>query len=81
MYSSKKSCVVLMKKLCSSKDYYLDLVAQGCMKVNFIRNGRLDETQPEMELLEVAVFIYPFSLKAGSSILCAIRTYLFNTAS
>ena len=32
MYSSKKVCVVLMKKLCISKVCYF--VVQGCKKVN-----------------------------------------------
>ena len=45
-----------MKKLCSSKVY--QLVALGIKKVNNSKNGRyrykmIDETQPEMKLLEV----------------------------
>ena len=43
------------------------------MDVNSSKNGRfryeiIDETQPEMELLEVVTLFYPFSLKAGGSI-------------
>ena len=34
-----------------------------------------------MEFLEVVTFIYPFSLKAGSSVPSTTRIYLFNTAS
>ena len=41
----------------------------------------IGETQPEMELLEVAAFIYLFSLKAGSSIPSTARMWFFSTAS
>ena len=45
------------------------------------RYEMIDETQPEMELLEVVAFIYPFSRKAGSSIPSTARIRFFNTAS
>ena len=48
------------------------------MKVNNSKNGRfkykmIGETQPEIELLEVAAFTYPFPLKARSSILTGTK--------
>ena len=54
-----------MTKLCNSKAYHL--IAQWCKKPNGGKNGRfrydvIGETQPEIELLEVVVFIYQFSL-------------------
>ena len=57
-------------------------VAQGCKKVNSSKNGRfryemIGKTQPEMKLLEVATFIYLFSLKAGSSIPSATKILIF----
>ena len=60
-----------MRKLCISK--VCCVVAQEFTKVNSSKNGgfryeMLSETQPEKELLEVVTFIYPFSLKAASSI-------------
>ena len=60
-----------MKNLWNSKVYYL--VAQEFKKVNSSKNDRfryemIGEKQPEMELLEEVAFIYPFLLKAGSSI-------------
>ena len=39
----------------------------------------IGETQPEIELLEVVTFIYPFSIKTGSSIPSASRILVFNT--
>ena len=62
-------CKVLMRELCNSKDYYL--VAQGYKKVSSCKsdkykNEMIGETQPELELLEVVTFIYPFSLNAGT---------------
>ena len=67
MLSSKNIGAVLMKKLCNSKVGYL--VVQGYKKVNSSKNGGfryeiIGETQPEVELLEVVTFIYPFSPKA-----------------
>ena len=66
MCSSKKICIVLVKNV-----YYF--VVQGCEKVIISKNDRsryemIGETQTEMELFEVVTFIYPLSLKAGSSI-------------
>ena len=54
-------------------------------EVNSSKNVRfryemIGETQAEMELLEVVAFIYPFSLKAGSSIPCAARILFSFTA-
>ena len=47
-------------------------MAQECKNVNSSKNDRfryemIGETQPDMELLEVVTFIYPFSLKAGNA--------------
>ena len=39
------------------------------------------EAPPEMEMLEVVTFIYPFLLKPVSSMQSATRIYFFNTAS
>ena len=63
MCSSASICAVLVKKLCSSKVYYL--VSQGPKKASSSKNDRFryemkGEIQPEMELLEVVAFIYPF---------------------
>ena len=74
MCSSLKMYAVLMKKLCNSQVCYF--VSQGCEKVNSSKKAKfryemIDETLPEIELLEVATFIYPFLLKAGSSKLSA----------
>ena len=65
-----------MKQLCNSKVCYL--LAEGCKKVNSSKNGRfrcemIGETQPEMELLELVLFIYPILLKAGALIPSAVR--------
>ena len=62
--------------MCNSKTYYL--VAQGRKKVNSSKSGRfrpalIEETQPEMELLEVSAFIYTLSPKARSSIPSAAK--------
>ena len=67
MSSSKKICAVLMKNLCSLKVCYL--VAHRCKKVNDSKKGRLryeviGGTQPGMELLEVATFIYSLFVKS-----------------
>ena len=83
MFSSKKICAVVMKKLCNSKVCYY--MVQGCKKVNSSKNGRFEyemigETQLEMELLEVVAFIYPYSLKTGSSIPSAARIKFFSIA-
>ena len=76
MCSSKKICAVLMGELCDSKDHYL--VVQRRKNVNSSKNGKfkykmIGKTRPEIELLEVITLIYPFSLKAGSSIPSATR--------
>ena len=68
MCSSKKFCTVLMKKLYNSKTCYL--VAQGYLKVTSCKYDRvryemIGEAQPEMELLEVVAFVYPFFLKVA----------------
>ena len=73
-----------MKELCNSKKYYL--VAQGCRNVISSKNGRywyemIGKTQPEMELLEVVAFFYPFPLIADSSEPSVTRIKFFNTAS
>ena len=65
-----------MKKLCNSKFCYF--VSERCKKVNSSKNGRfryevIGETQPEMELLWVVAFIYPFFAKSWSSIPYAAR--------
>ena len=69
-------CAVLKTDLFNSKVVYL--VANECKKVISSKNGRfryemIGETQPEMELLEVVAFIYPFSSTLGSSIPSAIK--------
>ena len=69
MCSSNKICTVLMKKLFNSKVYYF--VVQGCKKVNSSKNDRfryemIDDTQPDIELIEVLTLNYPFLLKGGS---------------
>ena len=61
-------------------------MAQGCKKVNNNKNGMfryemIGKTQPEIELLEVVVFIYPFSLKEGIAIPSVARIWFFNTVS
>ena len=66
----QKVHAILMKKLCNVKVCYL--VAYGCKNVNCSENGRFrykitSKTQPEMEFLEVASFIYLFSQKVWSS--------------
>ena len=76
MCSSKRICAVLKKKVCGSKAYCS--VTQGCKKENSSKNGRfwyeiIGKTQPEMEVLDKVAFIYPFLLKAGSSIPSAAR--------
>ena len=73
---SKKVCAVLIATLYNSKMYYL--VSHLCKKVNRSRNSRfghevIGEKQPEMELLKLVAFMYPFSLKAGCSISSATR--------
>ena len=79
-----KVSVVLMRKLCNAKVCHS--VVQGCKHVNRSRNGRFryemrGEIQPEMELLAVVTYHYPFSLKAGSSIPSPTRIQFFNTVS
>ena len=86
-----------MKKLCNSTACYF--VAQGCKRVSSSKNGRfgyemIGETQPEMELLEVVAFIYPFRLTQGIQshlqpvfnsltqhrcILCSVRNFSLKT--
>ena len=78
----QKIHAILMKKLCNLKVCYL--VTYGCKNVNFSENGRfrykiIVKTQPEMEFLEVATFIYLFSQKVGGSIPSATKIQ-FNTA-
>jgi len=60
-------------------------MAEGCKNVSSSKIGRyryemIGETQPEIELIEVASYIYPFSLKSGSSLLTVTRMWFFNTA-
>ena len=69
MCSFKKSSTVLMKRLFNSKVCYF--VVQGCKKVNSSKNGiftyeMIDDTQPEIELIEVLTLNYLFLLKGGS---------------
>ena len=45
------------------------------------RYEMVGETQSEIELFEVVAFVYPFSLKEGSSIPSATRIQFLNTAS
>ena len=69
-------CVVLMKKLCNSKVYYLG--GKACKEGNHrkycrFKYERIGEAQPEMESLAVVAFICPSAPKAGSSTPSATR--------
>ena len=73
MCISKKICAVVMKKTAQLKSSLFSVPRVNNSKNDRLKYEMIGKTQPDMEFLEEVTFIYPFSLKAGSSIPYAPR--------